>query len=116
MQLSVVRIERGVNKMRYEISPKRLPTAKPKESYTLTIFVDIVDTEKACIREAKIQYPVETFQHGKDKYRELRRIQRILNGQDPSSAIITGTYPSKKRTTATSNSNLSRAKQVPLAV
>ncbi|NEQ97287.1 MAG: hypothetical protein F6K30_11275 [Cyanothece sp. SIO2G6] len=102
--------------MRYEISPKRLPTAKPKEGYTLTIFVDIVDTESTCIREAKIQYPVETYQHGKDKYRELRRIQRILNGQDPSSAIITGAYPPKKRATAPSNPNLSRSQKVPVAV
>lgn len=99
--------------MRYEINPKRLPTAKPKEGYTLTIFVDIVDAESACIREAKIQYPVENFQHGRDKYRELRRIQRLLNGQDPSSAIVTGTYPIKK--SMASQGNKVQAK-VPAAV
>ncbi|MEB3229593.1 MAG: hypothetical protein VKJ64_01185 [Leptolyngbyaceae bacterium] len=101
--------------MKYEIKPKRLPTAKPNEGYTLTIFVEIVDTESACIREAKIQYPVENSQHGREKYRELRRMQRILNGQDPSSAIVACGYPAKKAV-AGGTSALSRTNKVPVAV
>ena len=68
--------------MKYTIKRKRLPQARMDQVYTLTIYMGCLGQEGSNTREAKVQYPVINHREGICKYRELRRMQRLLDAQD----------------------------------
>ncbi|MEM9215292.1 MAG: hypothetical protein AAGD25_13200 [Cyanobacteria bacterium P01_F01_bin.150] len=69
--------------IKYAIKRKRLPQARRDQVYTLTIYMGYLENEGAHTREAKVQYPVISHREGLLKYRELRRMQRLLDAQEP---------------------------------
>lgn len=75
--------------MKYTIKRQRLPQARIEQVYTLTIYMGYLGKEGANTREAKVQYPVINHREGICKYRELRRMQRLLDAQDSVSLKTT---------------------------
>ena len=68
--------------MKYTIKRKRLPQARFDQVYTLTIYMGYLGNDGSSTREAKVQYPVISHREGLCKYRELIRMQRVLDAQE----------------------------------
>ena len=79
--------------MKYMIRRKRLPQARLDQVYTLTVFLGVV-SDGSSEREAKVQYPVMSHREGICKYREILRMQRVLDEQATSCLAQQNNKPS----------------------
>lgn len=114
--------------MKYTIKRKRLPKARRDQVYTLTIYMGYLGKEGVNTREAKVQYPVISHREGLCKYRELRRLQRLLDEaqsaisvQAPARVVQSTASPkpvhANSRHTAASKQRLPNSSEhVPIAV
>lgn len=89
--------------MKYTIKRKRLPQARIDQVYTLTIYMGHLGNDGDKTREAKVQYPVISHRDGLCKYRELRRLQRILEEQQDA-VTVSQTQPQVVKAPAASRS------------
>lgn len=114
--------------MKYTIKRKRLPQARIDQVYTLTIYMGYLGNDGDTTREAKVQYPVVSHRDGLCKYRELRRLQRILEEQQEAVVLtqapqeVTASISSRASHTAMSKKAHSKKRsstqnnQMPVAV
>ena len=129
---NLVRPRVGFTMMRYTIKRKRLPKARKDQVYTLTVYMGFLGEERSNKRGAMVQYPVISHREGICKYRDLTRMQRLLDAHDTIPVPTTSKVLKSKVPARSSNghsqamhkspakrpakSAKSKDKQIPMAV